>query len=94
MILKYTTRAEADLRLAITWHEEQRKGLGLEFLDCVEYAIKKIMAFPESYENPYSSYHRCNIRRFPFSIFYTFEDEAIISHAIFDNRQDPINLPL
>jgi plasmid stabilization system protein ParE len=93
MNLKYTSRAESDLRLAITWYEEQRKGLGLEFLDCVEYAIKRISAFPESYEKPYSSFHRCNIRRFPFSIFYTHEDGTVIVHAVFDNRRDPINLP-
>jgi len=69
MKLKYSVQAEADLRLAIGWYEEQRRGLGLEFLDCVEFAIKRIMAFPESYEKPYASFHRCNIRRFPFSIF-------------------------
>lgn len=93
MKLKYTQRAENDLRIAISWYEEQRKGLGLEFLDCIEFAIKRILAFPESYERPHASFHRCIIRRFPFSIFYTLEDEVILIHAIFDNRQDPINLP-
>ncbi len=28
--------AEADLAAAFCWYEEQRSGLGLEFLDCVE----------------------------------------------------------
>ncbi|MBT3227080.1 MAG: type II toxin-antitoxin system RelE/ParE family toxin [Deltaproteobacteria bacterium] len=93
MKLKYTPRAEDDLRLAIRWYEDQRKGLGLEFLDCIEFAIKRILAFPESYEKPYASFHRCTVRRFPFSIFYTIEDGTIIIHAIFDNRQDPVNLP-
>ncbi len=93
MKLKYTPRAENDLRLAISWYEEQRTGLGLEFMDCVEFAVKRILAFPESYEKPYKFFHRCVIRRFPFSIFYTIKDEIVIIHAIFDNRQDPINLP-
>ena len=93
MKLKYTNRAENDLRLAVRWYEEQRIGLGREFLDCVESAIKRILDFPESYEKPYSSFHRCIIRRFPFSIFYTTEEETIVIHAIFDNRQNPINRP-
>ena len=93
MRIKYTARAEKDLRIAISWYEEQRLGLGLEFLDCVEFAIKRILAFPDSYPKPYKSFHRCVIRRFPFSIFYTLEQEIIVIHAVFDNRQDPINLP-
>jgi len=44
-------------------------------------------------EKPYSSFRRCTIRRFPFSIFYTIEEDIIVIHAIFDNRQDPVDLP-
>jgi toxin ParE1/3/4 len=93
MNLEYTKRAEEDLRLAIKWYEDQRVGLGFEFLDCVEFAVKRIIAFPESYEKPYKSYHRCVVRRFPFSVFYTIEDDIIIVHAVFDNRQDPEKFP-
>ena len=93
MKLKYTLRAEEDLKLAMKWYEGQRAGLGYEFLDCVEYAIKRIITYPESYEKPYKSYHRCVIRRFPFSLFYTIEADMIIIQAIFDNRQDPHKLP-
>ncbi len=93
MRIKYTSRAEKDLRTAISWYEVQRLGLGLEFLDCVEFAIKRILAYPDSYPKPYKSFYRCVIRRFPFSIFYTLEQDVIVIHAVFDNRQDPINLP-
>jgi plasmid stabilization system protein ParE len=93
MNLKYTPRSENDLRLASRWYEDQRKGLGLEFLDCVEFSIKRILAFPESYEKPHASFYRCIIRRFPFSIFYRIEENTIVIHAIFDNRQDPVSLP-
>jgi toxin ParE1/3/4 len=55
MKLKYTRQAEEDLRLAIKWYEDQRDGLGFEFLDCVEFAIKRIIGFPESYETAYKS---------------------------------------
>ncbi len=93
MKVKYTKRAEEDLRLAIKWYEDQRVGLGFEFLDCIEFAIKRIIALPKSYEKPFKSYHRCVVRRFPFSIFYTIEGETITVYAVFDNRQDPEKLP-
>jgi toxin ParE1/3/4 len=32
-------------------------------------------------------------RGFPFSIFYSVEDDEIIIHSVFDNRQDPEKSP-
>ena len=93
MILLYTDRSKDDVELAFRWYELQRRGLGFEFLDCVEMSLSNILRFPEMYEICYSNFRRCIIRRFPFSIFYTVEDEAIVIHSVFDNRQDPKKQP-
>jgi len=94
MKLKYTGHAKADIEIAFTWYEEQRYGLGLEFLDCVQAAIETILQMPELYAIHHASFRRALVRRFPFSIFYTIEQEnEIIVHAVFDNRQDPARLP-
>ncbi len=50
MKLRYTQRAKNDLTLAFEWYEKQRRGLGFEFVDCIEIAIKGILAFPEMYQ--------------------------------------------
>ena len=47
MKLRYTTRAKDDLDIAFEWYEEQRRGLGFEFLDCVEVAIETIQQMPK-----------------------------------------------
>jgi len=49
--------------------------------------------FPEMYTISYSIFRRCVIRRFPFSIFYTIENEEIVIHSVFDNRQDTKKRP-
>ncbi len=36
MKLRYTDRSKDDVELAFAWYERQRRGLGFEFLDCVE----------------------------------------------------------
>ncbi len=36
MILRYTDNAVADIELAFIWYEKQRRGLGFDFIDCVE----------------------------------------------------------
>ncbi len=93
MKLRYTSRARNDIEIAFAWYEEQRYGLGLEFLDCAEAAIETIIQMPKLYGRHHANFRRVLVRRFPFSIFYTLEKEEIIVHAVFDNRQDPKRLP-
>ncbi len=93
MKLRYTNRAKNDLVSAFEWYEKQRRGLGFEFLDCIEIALKEISNFPEMYQLCYSNFRRNVIRRFPFSVFYTIEDKEIIIHSVFDNRQNPEKRP-
>lgn len=93
MNLRYTDRSKDDLELAFMWYERQRRGLGFEFLDCVEASLQNIIDYPEIYQLRYSCFRGCPIRRFPFSIFYSIENSEIVVHAVFDNRQDPEKRP-
>jgi plasmid stabilization system protein ParE len=93
MRLRYTSRAWNDLDIAFEWYEGQRRGLGFDFLDCVEASIVTIQQMPKLYAKHHEHFRRALVRRFPFSIFYTIEEGEIVVHAIFDNRQDPIRLP-
>ena len=93
MKLFYTNRAKDDLDISMAWYERQRKGLGHEFLGCVEAATQSIIENPNMYRIYYSTFHGCVIRRFPFLIFYTIEDKQIIIHSIFDSRRNLENRP-
>ena len=93
MKLRYTVRAKDDIELAFRWYERQRRGLGYDFLDCVEAAVRSILENPTIFRIYYSRFRGYVVRRFPFSIFYTIEDEEIIVHSIFNNRQDPRKRP-
>lgn len=79
--------------MAVGWYERQRKGLGLEFLDCLEVAIRDILENPKLYSVKYLRYRSIIVRRFPFSVFYILEKDEIVIHAVFDNRQDPARKP-
>ena len=93
MKLRYTDRSRNDIESAFIWYERQRRGLGFDFLDCVEAAIQNIIDCPKMYKIRYANFRGCPIRRFPFSIFYTVEHNEIIIHSVFDNRQDPEKRP-
>ena len=93
MKLVYTERAVADLDLAIEWYEKQRKGLGFEFLDCVEVAICRVLEDPKMYPVKHKGLRVALTRRFPFSVFYEVLENEVVIHALFDNRQDPKSRP-
>ena len=93
MKLVYTERALADLDLAIEWYEKQRRGLGFEFLNCVEVTIHRILENPQVYSIKLKNLRAALTRRFPFSVFYEISENEIVIHALFDNRRDPKNRP-
>jgi len=93
MKLRYTDRAKGDLELAFAWYERQRRGLGFEFLDCVENTVKLIFENPKMCRMYYSDFRGSVIRRFPFTVFYTIEESEIVVHSVFDSRQNPDERP-
>lgn len=93
MKLRYTDRAKDDVELAFAWYERQRRGLGYEFLDCVEAAVKSIIENSAMYRPHFLHFRGCLVRRFPFTVFYTVEENEIVLHSVFDNRQYPEKRP-
>lgn len=81
--------AQADLDEAYHWYEQQREGLGSDFLLCVEEGLEKIRRSPESYPLVHKELRRMLIRRFPYGLFYLVEGERIVLVAAFHARRDP-----
>jgi len=64
--LLYTDRSRDDLDIAFAGYERQRRGLGFEFLDCVEEAVKSILDNPKMYRVRYSVYRAVSSGDFHF----------------------------
>jgi len=93
MKLFYTRKAATDVDIAFLWYEQQRIGLGFDFIDCLEVSLGNIQAFPEMYEKSHKDFRRCIIRRFPYSLFYTIQNDTIIVHAVLSNKSNTNNYP-
>ena len=81
--------AEADLVDARNWYEEQRQGLGAEFLLCVEEVLERISRMPEMHAVVYEGVRRALTRRFPYAIYYRIEANEIVVLGILHIRRDP-----
>jgi len=81
--------AESDLREARRWYEKQRKGLGHDFLLCIEAGIESIQEKPLLCPIVHGAVRRKLVRRFPFGIFYVVRESTIIILAIMHCRRNP-----
>jgi plasmid stabilization system protein ParE len=81
--------AEQDIAEAYAWYERQRTGLGEEFLSSVEACIRAIHRTPGMHQIVHETYRRGLVRRFPYAVFYEYENDRVIIYCIFHTSRDP-----
>jgi plasmid stabilization system protein ParE len=81
--------AEQDLVEAYGWYEDQRVGLGEEFLSCIDASFETVRRFPETNALIHENYRRALPRRFPYAVFYEYADEVVTVYCVFHTSRDP-----
>ena len=81
--------AELDINSVFEYYENQRFGLGHDFLLCIEEGLSKIERNPLHYKIIYKELRRIAVRRFPYRILYLVQNNWIIVTAVFHVRKDP-----
>src|SRR5207302_1651483 len=69
----FCRRFQDDLGAGFDWYEEQRSGLGQEFLSAVQSTLRSIEQFPEMFVFIHRDVRRAIVSRFPFAVFYLIE---------------------
>jgi len=89
--MKYSllTQAVDDLHQAISYYEEIHAGLGLEFLDDFELAMRNVTEFPEAWINFTENHRRCLFSHFPYAVIYHEEDDLILVSALMHLHKNP-----
>ena len=68
--------AEADIREAEGWYNEQRPGLGAEFRAEVLSILYRLEETPFIYAEAYRDVRRAPVHRFPFLVWYRIRGES------------------
>ena len=89
MIFRFTPEAEAELTDARQWYAHQRKDLDLEFMQCVDDTLSRVVANPYLFPVIHRNLRRAVVRRFPFAVFYEVTVDEIQVVAVFHSRRDP-----
>jgi plasmid stabilization system protein ParE len=81
--------AVQDLAEAYAWYEQQRPGLGNEFLEAVRLCLDSAARHPRSNAIARKNVRRALVRRFPYSVYYEASDDAILVRGIFHHARKP-----
>jgi plasmid stabilization system protein ParE len=73
----------------MSWYEDRREGLGLEFSVAVEEQLARIALSPTPFACVRGEVRRAVLQRFPYSIYFSVEDDRILVLAIFHVRRAP-----
>lgn len=86
----FDPESRQDLQEAITWYNHQKKGLGTEFYYAVREEIERLRLNP-FFQYRYDNVRCVPVRRFPFMIHFTVEEEKgiVVIRAIFNTSLDP-----
>lgn len=87
--LRVRSEAEQDLQEAANWYEQQRSGLGSEFLDEVLNAFNQISGQPTLYPVVHRNTRRALTQRFPFGVYFRWRADIIIVVAVMHGSRNP-----
>ena len=71
------------------WYEQERAGLGSEFLAEIERLLQRIASNPEQFPVLYRDVRKAVARRFPYCVYFRERNQHIVVLAVFHSARNP-----
>ncbi len=81
--------AQGEFDEAMLWYEEQRPGLGDEFVAELERTIDSIANQPDRYPVVRGDVREAIVSRFPYCVYYRVKPDRVVIVAVFHGSRDP-----
>lgn len=81
--------ARQEMQEAFDWYEEQRAGLGVDFVATIQQSFDNIAKFPERQPKVFRDVRKKVVQEYPYSIFYRLVDDEVHVIAVFHNKRNP-----
>ena len=85
----YRRKVGRDLAGAYGRYEDQRAGLGEEFLAAVDATFDAIERIPEMFRRVHREVRRANVSRFPYAVFYRIDPKSVVVLTVLHTARDP-----
>ena len=89
MKIRFLTMAETEVDNAVSWYQEQTEDQSLNFLNELDRAVQVIKAFPHLAAEIEPDIRRFVLHRFPYSLIYGIEKDAIVVIAVAHDHREP-----
>ena len=87
--LVFRRHFQRDLAAGLDWYEQQRRGLGDEFVAAIRSTLRNVELHPQIFVSVHGDVRRAIIPRFPFAIFYLVEPRRIVVLRVLHTARDP-----
>ncbi len=81
--------AELEFNEAIDYYEDVENGLGYDFSIEIANAISRIIAFPKAWPVIDDNIRRALVRRFPYGVLYSEDQETVYVVAVMHLHRNP-----
>lgn len=85
----FRLQARREFDEAGDWYEQERPGLGLEFLAEIERLLARIAEAPNQFPVIHRDVRKAVARRFPYSVYFRERDQMIVILAVFHSARNP-----
>ena len=89
MNVRFLTLAQQEVDDAVAWYDGQAARLGQEFLDELDRAVRRALAFPMSCPEIEPGVRRCLLARFPYGLIYGVDRETVAVVAVAHLHREP-----
>jgi plasmid stabilization system protein ParE len=85
----FLPEARAEFEQAVAYYDQCGLGLGDEFTDEVEAAVRRVLNQPDAWSAYHHGTRRCLTRRFPYGVIYQIRPGLILIVAVAHLRREP-----
>ena len=89
LVLVLRRVAQREFDAAADWYDQQRVGLGSEFIEEVNRVFDQLRDSPERYPLVHEDLREGPVRRFPYVIYYKVEPGQVVVVAVAHTSRDP-----
>jgi len=87
--VRFRAEAASDVVSAREWYDEQRVGLGDDFIRSLEQVIERISELPEAFPEIAAGHRRALLDRFPYALYYRLDGQVLDVIACLHTRRRP-----
>ncbi len=89
MRVEFLLIAKSELDDAVKYYNLQVDGLGNRYKNEAQSTIKRMSIFPMAYIEVRSQVRRCIMHKFPYSIYYSIQENMVLILAIAHQHRKP-----